>query len=339
LVVSKIYNGGKNKMNQFGKPILFIVFNRLDTTKKVFEQIKEVKPIKLYVASDGPRNEAEKEKVMQVRNFIINNVDWRCDIKTRFRDKNLGVGFGPNDAIDWFFSYEEEGIILEDDCLPSISFFHFCSELLDKYRNNKKIAVIQGFNPFPNKDYPYSYFFSKYDLKWGWATWRDRWQYQDMYTKDWPHIKKTDFLDRIAKDNVVKSFWTSIFEQVHRNPSIAWDTQFTYQLFKKNLLTITPKQNLILNIGYGKGATNTTWIPVHLKELKLEELDFPLIHPEDIKINEEYDKLIEKVQFNINHLSVLRRKFRNFLESNKFLRDNFLPLLLYLYRSYKKLKG
>jgi len=154
-------------MKQFEKPILFIVFKRLDTTKRVFEQIKKLKPLKLYIASDGPRNESEKAKVLQVREFILKNIDWDCKVKTKFRDKNLGVGFGPNDAIDWFFSHEEEGIILEDDCLPSISFFYFCQELLDMYRDNKKIGVIQGFSPFSQKDYPYSYFFSIYDLKWG----------------------------------------------------------------------------------------------------------------------------------------------------------------------------
>ncbi len=327
-------------MKEFEKPILFIVFNRLHTTKRVFEQIRKVKPLKLYIASDGPRDESEKAKVLQVREFILKNIDWDCEVNTKFRDKNLGVGFGPNDAIDWFFAHEEEGIILKDDCLPSISFFYFCQELLDMYRDNKKIGVIQGFNPFPQKDYPDSYFFSKYDLKWGWATWKDRWQYQDMYTTDWPQMKKTNFLKKISPDNrFVKLYWEAIFDQIHRNPYLAWDTQFTYQMLKRGLLTIVPKKNIVLNIGYGEEASSTKWgIPEHIKSLKLWELDFPLIHPKEIKINEPYDRLVVNIHFEINLMTVLRFKFRNFLESNSITRKILLPFMVSLYRGYKKVK-
>lgn len=304
-------------MTTFDKPILFIVFNRLDTTMRVFEQIKKVKPLRLYIASDGPRNEEEKEKVIAVRNFIINNIDWNCDIKTRFREVNLGVGFGPNDAINWFFSHEEDGIILEDDCLPSLSFFRFCKELLDIYKDNKKIGVIQGFNPFPMKDYPYSYFFSKYDLKWGWATWRERWQYQDMFTKDWPNVKKSNFLEKISNKKLVRLYWESVFEEIHKYPHLAWDTQFTYQMLKRELLTIVPKRNIILNIGYREDASSTKWgIPDHIKRLRLDELDFPLIHPKEINVNEEYDNLVEDIHFNINLNTVLRFKLKNYLSVN-----------------------
>ncbi|MCX7809908.1 MAG: glycosyl transferase [Leptospiraceae bacterium] len=326
-------------MKQFEKPILFIVFNRLDTTKRVFEQIRKVKPLKLYITSDGPRNESEKAKVLQVREFIMKNIDWDCEVKTKFRDKNLGAGFGIKDAIDWFFAHEEEGIILEHDCLPSISFFQFCSELLDIYKDNKNVGVILGFNPFPKKDYEYSYFFSKYDLKWGWATWKDRWQYQDMYMNDWPQIKKTDFLNRISKDKLVKLYWSAIFDQIYMNPHFTWDTQFTYQILKRGLLTIVPKKNIVLNIGYGEEAYSCKWgIPDHIKSLKLEELDFPLIHPKEIKINEAYDRLVENIHFEMNLMTVLRLKFRNFLESNSITRKILLPFMVNLYRVYKKVK-
>jgi len=326
-------------MKEFEKPILFIVFKRLDTTKRTFEQIRKVKPLKLYIASDGPKNESEKAKVLQVREFIMKNIDWDCEVKTKFRDKNLGVGFGPNDAINWFFAHEEEGIILEDDCLPSISFFQFCSELLDIYKDNKKVGVIQGFNPFPEKDYEYSYFFSKYDLKWGWATWKDRWQYQDMYMQDWTQVKKTDFLDGISNGNkLVKLYWGAVFDQTYMNP-IPWDTQFTYQMLKREMLTIVPKKNIILNIGYNEEASSTKWgIPDHIKAIKLEEIDFPLIHQKMLKTNEEYNKLVESIHFNMNSSTILRLKLRNFLDSNKFFKNIFLPFMVSSYRVYKKMK-
>ena len=326
-------------MQQFNKPILLIVFNRIDTTKKVFEQIKKIKPSKLYIASDGPRDGKEAIKVNQVRKYIMDNIDWPCDVKTRFREKNLGVGFGPSDAINWFFSQEEMGIILEDDCLPSLSFFKFCDELLDYYKENKKIGVIQGFNPFPKETYNYSYFFSKYDLKWGWATWKDRWLYFDMYIKDWPDVK-TDLFERIFENNrLVISYWKNIFDMIHRNPSLAWDVQFTYQMLKRGLLTIVPVRNLVLNIGYGKDAFSTKWgIPEHIKKLSLSEIEFPLVHPVEIKINSEYDELVEKVHFEINRNTVLRYQLRNFLESNFLSKSLILPVLVNMYRFYKKLK-
>jgi len=327
-------------MEGFKVPILFIVFNRLNTTKKVFEQIRKVKPLKLYIASDGPRNEFEKTKVLLVREYILNSIDWECNVKTRFRDENLGAGFGLNDAIDWFFSHEKEGIIIEHDCLPSISFFKFCEELLDKYRDNKKVGVIQGFNPFPNPKFAYTYFFSKYDLKWGWATWHDRWKFQDMYMKDWPKVKKTDFLDKISNGNkLVKLYWEAIFDQIYMNPHFTWDTQFTYQMLKRGLVTIVPKVNIILNIGYAKEASSTKWgIPQHIKELKLEEINFSLVDPQMLEVNEDYDRLVEKIHFEINLYTVLRFKFRNFLDSNKVLRKTLLPIMVNGYRAYKKIK-
>ncbi len=325
---------------QFERPILFIVFKRLDKTQKVFEAIKKIKPKKLYVASDGPRNSSEEKLVLKVREYIIKNVDWDCDLKLRFRDKNLGVGFGPNDAIDWFFSNEEAGIILEDDCLPSKSFFYFCDELLDVYKDNKVIGVIQGFNPFPKEDtYPYSYFYSKYDLKWGWATWRDSWQYQDMYTKDFEEIKKAGIFRDLFPDRLVRLYWENVFEEIHRNPHRAWDTQFTYQMLKRKLLAIVPKKNLVLNIGYDSDATHTRWgIPEHIRKLTLEELYPPNIHPKEIKIDEYYDNLVERIHFEINIKTVLRRKLRNVLESNTISRSFVLPLLVTIYRFYKHIK-
>lgn len=329
-------------MEQFVKPILFIVFKRFDATRKVFEQIKRIKPLKLYIASDGPNNITDKEKVLQVRNFIINNINWDCDVKTKFRENNMGLGLGVHDAISWFFSEEDCGIILEDDCLPSISFFNFCNDLLDYYRDNKRIGVIQGFNPFrKDKNYPYSYFFSKYDLKWGWATWRDRWQYQDIYTKDWPQLKRTDFLlDVFKEDKLVRHYWENIFDFIHNNPHVTWDIQFTFKMMQRGMLAVVPTRNLILNIGYTSDATTTKWgVPKHIKELELHELEFPLFHTLEISTDNEYDKAIEKIHFEINLFTVLRLEIRNILESNIILNKTILPFLVNFYRLYKKIKS
>lgn len=329
-----------NVEEKFEIPVLFIIFNRLDTTKKVFEAIKEIKPTKLYIASDGPRTEKEFLKVQAVRDYVTSECDWPCILKTRFRKENLGVGFGPNDAINWFFENENAGIILEDDCLPSKSFFYFCKELLIKYENNKQIGVIQGFNPFPQSRLEASYFFSKYDLKWGWATWRDRWQNQDMFTKDWTYIKKKKFIKRIfIKKRLVARYWYQIFDLIHRSPHLTWDTQFTYKMLLNNMLTIVPSKNIVMNIGYGSEASSTKWgVPEHIKKLNLEKLYPPYIHPTEIKIDKDYDSLVERVHFEINIKTVFITMLRNILESNAISRNLVLPLLVGIYRFYKYMR-
>ena len=131
----------------FNTPILFVIFNRLDTTFKVFEKIREIKPKKLYIAADGPRKqiEGENEKCAKVRS-IETLVDWDCEVKTLFQSENLSCGPAVSTAISWFFNNEEQGIILEDDCLPNTSFFHFCEEMLNYYKENETIMHIGGTN-------------------------------------------------------------------------------------------------------------------------------------------------------------------------------------------------
>ncbi|WP_291493528.1 hypothetical protein [Desulfurella sp.] len=325
-------------MERLNKPLLYIPFKRLQIVAKVFEQIGKVKPYKLYIFSDGPRNEEEKIKVNKVRSYIINNIDWDCEVKTMFMDKNLGAAFGVNSAIEWFFSNEDEGIVLEEDCLPSDSFFRFCSELLDLYRDNKQVGIIQGFNPFPKENYPYSYWFSKYDIKWGWATWKDRWQYQDIYTKDWQKVRKTDFLDKVSNNNImIRLWWSAIFDEIHRHPNITWDTQFTYQFLKRDLLALTPKNNLIIHIGYGDEAYTAKFnIPNYIRNLGLQEIEFPLTHPRELITDSNYDKLVEKIHYEIGIPKVLRLQIKNILDSNKYTRDTILPVLKNIYKKYRK---
>ena len=158
--------------------VLFLVFNRLDTTKQVFETIRQAKPQRLYIAADGARASrvGEAAQVQAVRDYVTSHVDWECEVKTLFREQNLGCKYAVSSAIAWFFENEEMGIILEDDCLPDPTFFNFCQELLARYRHDQRIGVISGDNfQFGHRRNDDSYYFSKYVHIWGWATWRDRW--------------------------------------------------------------------------------------------------------------------------------------------------------------------
>ncbi|MDJ1468283.1 nucleotide-diphospho-sugar transferase [Cytophagaceae bacterium DM2B3-1] len=291
-------------MNSFVPPkplktaVLFVVFNRPDTTEVVFEAIRKAKPPRLYVAADGPRphkeGEAEKSRITRE---IATRVDWDCELKTRFLDDNVGCGIGPSSAFDWFFSHEEEGIILEDDCLPDQSFFWYCEELLEKYRHDSRIMHITGSN-FQNgwkRDSDYSYYFSTYPHEWGWASWRRAWKLFDYGVSKYPEIVEKGYLD---------GYYTSKLEQKYRLSKIAntygkdnvnwWDYQWNFTVHINSGLAIVPNVNLIENIGFGEGATHTLSTKDKRAENKSGTIEVPLKHPpfviRDVKSDERYFK-------------------------------------------------
>ncbi|MBW2647229.1 MAG: hypothetical protein JRE23_13855 [Deltaproteobacteria bacterium] len=227
--------------------VLFMVFKRPDTTKQVFEAIRQAKPPRLYVAADGPRDDkaGEAEKVEQARRIAM-QVDWECEVKTLFRDKNLGCRVGVSTAIDWFFENEEEGIILEDDCLPSQSFFWFCEELLERYRGDLRVMMIGGNNKGVNFLKDCSYFFSKYVQIWGWATWRRSWEKYDYKIKKWELIKE-QISNYIYSPKEIK-IRIKQFDSVYNNKLDTWDFQWNFTCLINHGLSILPSLNMISNI-------------------------------------------------------------------------------------------
>ena len=235
--------------NPLNTAVLFLVFNRPDTTKQVFEAIRQAKPPRLFVAADGPRpnREGEAADVEQVRQ-IATAVDWPCEVKTLFREKNLGCKMAVSGGIDWFFQNEEHGIILEDDCLPNNDFFGFCEEMLDRYRHDPGIGGVSGFNPKGPDLVSNEYFASRNSSIWGWASWRDRWAHYDVDMADWhrPATKK-----QIRKDLAFKNYiyYRRCFDQITKKMLDSWDYQWTFCLIHHKYKTIKPVANLIKNIG------------------------------------------------------------------------------------------
>lgn len=256
--------------------ILFLVFNRIDTTSLVFYKIKEAAPKRLYVAADGPRNADEFQKCKQVREIAM-NIDWECEVKTLFRDENLGCRVAVSEAINWFFDQEEAGIILEDDCLPSSSFFGFCSEMLKKYRSDDRIGHISGAN-FQNgiKRGESSYYFSRLPHIWGWASWRRAWKNYDVNMSSFPSFKISD-LENSPSHNPYKQTWYNNLEDTYNGKIDTWDYQYSYFTIIHNYLSIAPNQNFIKNIGFGADATHTTDDHV-FANLEAEEID-SIINP------------------------------------------------------------
>jgi len=290
--------------------VLFLVFNRLDTTKQVFDAIKQAKPPRLYIAADGARidKEGEAEKVTEVRNFIMQNIDWKCNIKTLFRDKNLGCKYAVSGAIDWFFESEEMGIILEDDCLPDQSFFWFCEELLLRYKSDTRISSISGSNPFRYDGIEQSndsYFFSKYSQIWGWASWRRAWDNYDVEMTVWPKVKRLNGHHVFFESNRETRHFESIFDKCYQGKIDTWDFQW---FFTKSLimsLTIISNRNLVKNIGEGEDATHTSTLPNEISRHPLFEISFPIIHPENIIVDYRRDRYTMKYRFHRNFFTKL----------------------------------
>lgn len=304
-------------IKQFNPPhplntaVLFLVFNRLDTTKQVFEAIREAKPPRLYVAADGARGliDGEDEKVKSVREFIMSNIDWDCEVKTLFREQNLGCKMAVSGAIDWFFENEKMGIILEDDCLPSQSFFWFCEELLEKYRDDMRIWNIAGYKDSYLKGDKYSYNFSRFTQIWGWATWRSRWKNYDVTLSKYRKNKDILFDYEFFSEYYENKSRKINLDRVIAGDIDTWDYQWDFTVRINNGLSVRPNTNLIGNIGFGQDATHTIGNNTEIEFNKPKNIDFPLKHPELIMVNKNDDKLFGRKNLDQRYLTRITRKF------------------------------
>jgi len=279
----------------FRTAVLFIIFNRPGTTQIVFEAIRRARPPRLYVAADGPRLHvgSDKNKCEEARK-IVELVDWACEVKTLFHDENLNCGRAPSTAMNWFFMNEEEGIILEDDCVPSQSFFRYCQELLEKYRHDNRVMHIGGNNFLGGwyNDPEYSYYFSRSGHIWGWATWRRAWQKFDFDILLYEKMKQNGFFDNFFLNRLEKMYRLRRFDKTAANRGKVdwWDYQWDFARFANSGLAIVPNRNLVRNLGFGQDATHTVNGTNHMKSLKAMEMEFPLKHPAFVMRDTESDK-------------------------------------------------
>jgi hypothetical protein len=303
---------------QLKTPVAFAIFKRPETTAKVFEAIRQAKPPKLFVIADGPRLDVpgEAEQCAATR-AIIDRVDWNCEVFTNYSETNLGCGKRLSSGLDWVFDRVEEAIILEDDCLPEPSFFRFCEELLDKYRDDCRIFSISGQNvQFGRQSIEYSYYFSRYSHVWGWASWRRAWQYYDFKMKLWPEIKARNLLRDILAEPEAIECWTEIFESMYKGQINTWDYQWTFTGWVQNGLSILANVNLISNLGFGNGSTNTSSSTSRYSNMPLQALNFPLKHPPFIVRNTQADEFTQKTLYNyLGYLKKLKAKKDKILQA------------------------
>jgi hypothetical protein len=291
----------------FDTPVVLLVFNRPNTTQRVFEVISQIKPKQLFIVADAPRanHPTDQENCTKVRS-IVEQVTWSCEVHRNYADSNMGCRDRPVSGIDWAFQHVDKAIILEDDCLPNLSFFHFCHEVLDIYQYDERVMCVSGSNFQVNRESTeFSYYFSKYIHTWGWATWKRAWTFYDKEIKDLDYITKRGLLHDILANKSAVSYWKNILNSVIGRNDV-WDAQWVLSCWMQNGLCIIPKYNLVSNIGFGEGATHTFWKNI-FAELPTKEMEFPLTHPPFMVPNRKADQFIENVMFNRSIISRLRR--------------------------------
>lgn len=313
--------------NTFDIPILLLIFNRPDTTEQVFQSIRSIKPARLYIAADGPRMYKLEEQALCVasRN-IVNKIDWDCEVKTLFRESNLGCRIAVSSAISWFFQQEDMGIILEDDCLPDITFYNYCRELLYKYKDCEDIMLIGGHN-FLNNKYAIetSYYFSQYSHIWGWATWRRAWEFYDIEMSDLNKFIDVD-LKKTFKSTSQRNHFKEHLILTKNGVINTWDYQWSYSILKNKGKSITPKFNLIMNLGFMNQSTHV-FLKDSKKEIdKPEQMQFPLIHPYDYEIDFDADL--------VTYRNVMSKSFKRVIH---LINENgLLEFLKYVFNRFQK---
>jgi len=298
-------------------PVVLIIFNRPAQTEKVFDVIRQAKPPKLLVIADGSRAErpGEAEKCIAAR-AVIDRVDWDCEVFKNYSDVNLGCDPRISSGLNWVFETVEEAIILEDDCVPHSTFFRYCEELLERYRHDARVMNISGQNVlFGRHRTEYSYYFSRYTLCWGWASWRRAWQYFDVDVKLWPEIRDQNLIKNVLVDPYAVKVWERTVQLLYDGYLTGWDFKWMFACWLQNGFCIIPNGNLVTNIGHGSEATHTNDEKSPYNNMLVEAMSFPLKHPPFVTRNLEADKFTQRTLFDYdpNFFKKVQNKLKKIL--------------------------
>lgn len=284
--------------------VLILFFNRPLLLKKVFEQVKEAKPSKLYLFQDGARGGREDDKINIAEcRKIVADIDWECELHINYQEKNNGCDPSEYLAQKWMFETEEMGIILEDDDIPSQSFFPFCKELLEKYKDDQRINMICGMNNCEVSDHcPYDYLFSTSGAITGWATWKrviDEWKDHVEFVSDKYAVKQ--FKDVYNKRLDVEVALETYIKH-NQSGKAHYESILSSNALNQSRLNIVPKKNLISNIGnVGEsthGVADIKLLPKGIRRIfnmKTYEYEFPLKHPRYVIEDMEFLRKIHRI--------------------------------------------
>lgn len=284
---------GQNSMKA---PVVLVIFRRPDSTRRVMSSIRQARPTKLLIIADGPRpDRVDEAKKCAAARAIVEQVDWDCEVLTNYSDVNMGCKKRLSTGLDWVFENVEEAIILEDDCLPHASFFNFCEELLNYYRDDQRVMHIAGNNfSLPGSILQESYYFSRLTYIWGWATWRRAWQYYDVDIKAFPQLAAQPGFIELLGSKSESQARISTWSKVYKGMIDTWDYQWQLACLSQGAFTVVPNKNLVSNIGFNADSTHTANPNSPMSNLKTEAMGFPLVHPSfvirDVKADAKYLK-------------------------------------------------
>ena len=296
-------------------PIAFFIFNRPDVTRTVFEAIAKMQPETLLVIADGPRSPEERAKCDEAR-AVLREVNWPCRLLTEYSETNLGCKERLSSGLRWVFSQCEEAIILEDDCVPEPSFFPFCTQMLERYRDDERVMMITGTNYLLDRlRVPESYVFSRYYCVWGWATWKRAWALYDIALQDWAEMKAQGQLQGIYSQPFMRASVAAGFDLASQNKIDTWDIQWSYTCLFNSGLCIVPRVNLISNIGT-VGHHSSTQDRNHFKPVFALDTA-ALVHPSKMFPDQRYDRPFfedqfqpPKIFFPLRVLAAVRRRVK-----------------------------
>ena len=276
----------------FDIPILFLIYNRPKHTRMVFERIRDARPARLFIAADGPKtNRGEDEERCRETRRVVESINWPCETNFLMRDSNLGCGEAVSSAITWFFKQVEEGIILEDDCLPDPSFFPYMKEILERYRNSSTVTLVSGYNPaltMPKMDS--SYFISSHTSIWGWGTWRRAWSGYDRHLSPWNKEIEMAISENTSSLKI-RRLWKYHYLHTRSGMIDTWDFQLQFRAWLEKKYAVLPAHSLVANIGVDGDGTNAMF-GAKARNYSSQPMHFPLSHPMlDVPIPELEDAL------------------------------------------------
>jgi hypothetical protein len=272
------------------RSVAFLVFNRPESTARVFERIRGARPSRLFVVADGPRADkpGDVAKCEAVRHIVDQGIDWPCEVHKKYAERNLGCARGVAGGLTWAFSFSEKLIVLEDDCLPDPGFFDFCDELLDRYATDTRIGHITGcLRYFQRFEMEHSYAFCRYGSIWGWASWSRAWRHYDLEMRLWPQFLRQHAIRSATRSRREEATWTKLLNTAYAGRLNTWDYQWYFARFAQGMLSIAPSVNLVENIGFDGSGTNCG--PGEGSPLRCSPIAFPLRHPEFVVPAHEFD--------------------------------------------------
>lgn len=308
-------------------PVALFVFNRPDLTARVFERVRAAKPSVLFVSADGPRpDRPDDERLCRETREIVQDVDWPCDVHWNLQETNLGCGPAMSQGIDWVFQHVDRAILLEDDCVPDPTFFSFCGELLERYKDDSRVLQIAGSNlnapaaAFRGD----SYAFASFPLVWGWATWRRAWALYDFEMSSWPSFRDNGMLAGLHGGRRRRAQLRREWNHIHAGNG-TWDHQWQYTVMSEHGLSIYPATNLVSNLGFRPDATQTVGAG-SMAAIPARAIEFPLVHPQLVAHNPRLEKFLDREVLRAIGMSVtILRKVLPSQLARRALRRVLLP--------------